>query len=301
MKNYYFSTTPLPIELEGSIKKVLQGSFFNLIELPNGDLATGSLDFIQIWDTKIWNIKRTLPINSYRTSGFGLLSNGNLVTCSYLPYDEYKSQMKIWNLTYFNQVQSFVISERCHFLLVLPNDDIVIGHDSSFSIVIRESLNGGIKLKLNGHSDLIQKIILLENGFLASGSYDKTIKIWDLNTGTLFRTINGHMSLVQSLSVLSNGNLVSVSNDQYIKIWNPFNGSEIEAINSKIPLCGSMILKNGNLLTGSCTGIIQEWNLTTKLNKTLINNHTYVIHNFKFLRNNYWASQSWAREMYIWS
>ena len=63
-------------------------------------------------------------------------------------------------------------------------------------------------------------IVVLPNKFLASGSKDKTINIWDLKDSRLVRTLKGHAKAIVSLKVLRNGNLVSYSSDDTIKIWN---------------------------------------------------------------------------------
>jgi len=62
--------------------------------------------------------------------------------------------------------------------------------------------------------------LYLQNGYLASGSGDKTIKIWNTHTGSEIRTLTGHTSEIFSLAVLPNGFLASVSEDKTIKIWN---------------------------------------------------------------------------------
>ena len=49
---------------------------------------------------------------------------------------------------------------------------------------------------------------------------DKTIKIWDTDTGSLIKTLTGHTDRVFSLAVLPNGFLASGSHDNTIKIWN---------------------------------------------------------------------------------
>jgi WD40 repeat protein len=60
---------------------------------------------------------------------------------------------------------------------------------------------------------------VLQNGDLASGSDDLTIKIWNPNNGTLKRTLNGHNLHVNALTVLQNGDLASGSWYNTIKIW----------------------------------------------------------------------------------
>jgi WD40 repeat protein len=60
---------------------------------------------------------------------------------------------------------------------------------------------------LNGHTYSVNALAVLQNGDLASGSSDSSIKIWNPINGTLKRTLNGHTSYVWALTVLQNGDL----------------------------------------------------------------------------------------------
>ena len=75
---------------------------------------------------------------------------------------------------------------------------------------------------LNGHTDTVWKLIVNRNGQLISGSYDKSIKVWNTEDGTIFKTLNGHSDHVTSLALLKDGSLVSGSWDGTIKIWTYF-------------------------------------------------------------------------------
>ena len=59
--------------------------------------------------------------------------------------------------------------------------------------------------------------------FFASGSFDKTIKIWDIYNFSCVHTINGHNDLILVLLRINNGLIVSCSNDNEIKIWKQIN------------------------------------------------------------------------------
>ncbi|MGB3651251.1 MAG: hypothetical protein WBA41_08575, partial [Rivularia sp. (in: cyanobacteria)] len=54
---------------------------------------------------------------------------------------------------------------------------------------------------------------------LASGSWDKTIKLWDTNTGQRISTLRGHSQRVWSVAFGSDSTILSSSFDKTIKIW----------------------------------------------------------------------------------
>jgi WD40 repeat protein len=50
------------------------------------------------------------------------------------------------------------------------------------------------------HASGVCSVFFDRNEMLASGSWDKTIKLWNKNTGDLLRTLIGHVSGVSSFS-----------------------------------------------------------------------------------------------------
>ena len=67
----------------------------------------------------------------------------------------------------------------------------------------------------------ITALIYTESDYLASGSRDNLIKIWDIPNAKLKATLLGHKKEVSALIYLENGNLVSASDDKTGK-WKIF-------------------------------------------------------------------------------
>ncbi len=71
---------------------------------------------------------------------------------------------------------------------------------------------------LKGHTKTILCSVLLQNGRLATGSADCSIKVWDLETGKLEASIESN-SIVRCLVVIDNGDLVAGSEDATVKFY----------------------------------------------------------------------------------
>ncbi|MCC5644224.1 serine/threonine protein kinase, partial [Nostoc sp. CHAB 5824] len=66
---------------------------------------------------------------------------------------------------------------------------------------------------------------------LASGSEDKTIKLWDVSTGKALKTLTGHSSKVNSVVFSPDGKtLASGSEDKTIKLWDVSTGKALKTL-----------------------------------------------------------------------
>ena len=74
---------------------------------------------------------------------------------------------------------------------------------------------------LKGHTAPVSALAMSADGkILVSGSEDKTIKLWQIGTGFLFRTLTEHSGSVFALAISPDGKiLASGSGDGTIKIW----------------------------------------------------------------------------------
>lgn len=123
---------------------------------------------------------------------------------------------------------------------------------------------------LTGHSQDVRSVAVSPDGrAIASGSFDGTIKIWNLETGALIRTLTDHSDageMVSSVAIAPNGTLLASSSNGYggtIKIWNLATGELLYTIaGTSLGISSIAISPDSQLLaSGSEEGNIQLWNL----------------------------------------
>ena len=89
--------------------------------------------------------------------------------------------------------------------------DIVAGYGNG--------LEGTCWLTLAGHTSNVRALAVLPDGKLASGSDDKTVRVWDAASGACLLTLAGHTRAVNALAALPDGKLASGSADKTVHVW----------------------------------------------------------------------------------
>lgn len=120
---------------------------------------------------------------------------------------------------------------------------------------------------LAGHADAVLCVAIAPDGqTIVSGSRDKTIKVWNLETGTEIRTLQGHLDAVNAVAFSDRGNLIaSGSSDKTISIWDLQTGESLRTLYGHSDNVDSVIFSPDGQTLASSSGnkIILIWDLVT--------------------------------------
>lgn len=165
----------------------------------------------------------------------------------------------------FNQHQGEI-----HALAFSPDGEILASCGGDGLIYLWGVQSGKIMAQLKGHSGSVRSVAFSPDGtILASAGgvrfvdgqrvNDKTIRLWNWQTGQETRTLTGHTSSVESLAFHPNGQiLTSAGVDSTIRLWDVNTGQEIKRIESHTKSVNSIVFNTtGDLLaSGSWDGTI---------------------------------------------
>mmetsp|Transcript_66769 Transcript_66769/g.150760 ORF Transcript_66769/g.150760 Transcript_66769/m.150760 type:complete len:314 (+) Transcript_66769:90-1031(+) len=144
---------------------------------------------------------------------------------------------------------------------------------------------GYARRALTGHSECVECVVLSSDGqFALSGSWDRTLRLWDLNTGATVRTFQGHTKDVFGVAFSGdNRQIVSGGRDNTIKLWNTLaeckytitEDSHTDWVSSVV---FSPSAKMPLLVSSGWDKLVKVWNLSSCKLRTNLVGHTDVVY-----------------------
>jgi pleiotropic regulator 1 len=130
---------------------------------------------------------------------------------------------------------------------------------------------------ISGHLGWVRALAMEPgNQWFASGAGDRTIKIWDLATGTLKLTLTGHISSVRGLAVSPrHPYLFSCGEDKMVKCWDLETNKVIRHYHGHLSGVYTMSLHPtlDVLCTGGRDGVVRVWDMRTRSNIHVLSGH----------------------------
>ena len=161
---------------------------------------------------------------------------------------------------------------------------------------------------LSGHSGVLSSvntIAISPDGYtLASGSDDKKIKLWDLNTKKILASLSGHSQTVKSVAFSPDGKiLATASDDKTIKLWQIEKLEEICTLLEHSHAVKSVAFSpDGQILaSGSWDKTIKLWDVNTGTEICTITGHRLQVSSVAFSpQGQLLASASYDKTIRLW-
>ena len=162
-------------------------------------------------------------------------------------------------------VRSVAISPDSQTIASGSDDNTIkVWHLTSGNLIHTLTWQSGV-FQLHREATWFTSVAISPDGqTLASGCLDKSLKLWNWNSGKLIRNLKGHSDSVNAIAISGNGQtLVSGSRDNTIKVWNLTTGQQISTLrgHANSVLAVAIAPDGKTLASGSRDNTIKLWNL----------------------------------------
>ena len=119
---------------------------------------------------------------------------------------------------------------------------------------------GAVTATLDRHIQVVVALVVLPDGTLASGSWDGTVRLWDVVEAACVAKLTGHAAPVNALTVLSDGRLASASDDKSVRLWDVATRACVGVLEGHTGWVWALAaLSDGRLVSGSEDKTIRVW------------------------------------------
>mmetsp|Transcript_12654 Transcript_12654/g.22392 ORF Transcript_12654/g.22392 Transcript_12654/m.22392 type:complete len:374 (+) Transcript_12654:152-1273(+) len=286
--------TTLPPERKARIiqiekKRVLKGhaeAVMSICFSPDSlTLASGSDDkTVRLWDSASGNLKTIFSGHLGRILGLRFIGSGTILFSSskdktVVEWDLLRNQHRKTLEGHTNVVWSCCLTQDGTQAISVSHDETIRYWDTMSGALLKTIKKVGAPGPAPGthHTSTIYKIQPSPNGkMFATCSADKSVRIWDLASGTHIKALMGHTSHVTGVDWVSNTKLVSCSWDETIRLWD-LDSATTDYVytghNSKVH-CVAVSADGDCFATGAEDKLVKVWRISTLEHFVSLAGHT---------------------------
>ncbi|MEO0406838.1 MAG: BTAD domain-containing putative transcriptional regulator [Cyanobacteria bacterium P01_A01_bin.135] len=234
-------------------------------------LATAGFDqTIRLWAADTGQLLQTLDGRTGWVNSVAFHPNGKLLASSSI-----QPAVCLWDLTTGECLQTLSEqTEQVWTLAFSPDGRCLASAGADHRVKIWDIPSGKCLQTLEGHTDYLYSIAFgprqaaaiipeLSEVWLASASADRTIKLWNLDSGECFRTLTGHEGWVYAMVIHPHGDrVISASYDCTARVWDIRTGKCLQVFRHDALMWSLAIHPQGHLI--ACSGEEEKitlWNI----------------------------------------
>lgn len=289
-------------------------SILGTAELPNGQLLSWSLDgSLKIWDPHNFECVAVRDEGSCSLSDVQVLANGRILYHRHCRDDENwppeEAYLVVWDrfddsVINLNLESDSGYDEPLPVPLVLTDGRFLVWGNSysrseirkksnnwfkptQYDLVVMDSAVGNEPISLEGHTEKIRGAIAVENDRVLSWSDDKTLRLWDANTGKCLNEWPAHTDSIQGAKILSNNQFLTWSEDHNLRVRSTKDNTLlIELSGHTDSIKGVQVFEDCRVLSWSDDHTLRIWNTQSGECLAVLMGHTDTIAQVQILNAN---------------
>ncbi len=179
-------------------------------------VTTGADATMKLWDASSYAIVRTIELDDGPATALALSGRRALTGHA-------NGKVVLWDIDRAEKIATVQRNEANIWAVAFtgdPNRFATASHDWKVTLWDARQTAGPLQV-LDGHENAVQALAYAPQQLtLASGSADKTVRLWNLDTLSLTRSYSGPRDFVTSLAFSQNGKVLAAGAlDGRIHIW----------------------------------------------------------------------------------
>ena len=163
---------------------------------------------VRIWDLQTGNVLRELKGHSGKVTSIDISSNNEFVVTG-----SEDQTARVWNLQTGEELNKLEHQYKVTFVAISPSNEFVATQPQLSTDLVWNLHTGEIHMELKGHNDTTCSLQFSPDGkFAVTGSYDRTVRMWNLQTKEEFKKFKLPVSFA-NVRISSDSRFFQVNSD----------------------------------------------------------------------------------------